>query len=92
MEADERKAAKARQAAAGPESGRGKKATGAVKLTEPVKGRALDKVAKALGMSRNTLKRAQAIVTMAKIDPAFANLQQAMDKTGKVNAPFRRLR
>ena len=40
LEAYERKAAKARQAAAGPASGRGKKATGVVKLTEPVKGRA----------------------------------------------------
>ena len=42
-------------------------------------------------MSRNTLQRARTIVTMAKTDPAFAKLQQAMDKTGKVNAPFRRL-
>ena len=42
-------------------------------------------------MSRNTLQRARTIVTMAKVDPDFAKLQQAMDKTGKVNAPFRRL-
>ena len=91
LEAYERKAAKARQAAAGPSSGRGRKATGSVKLTTPVKGRALDKIAKALGMSRNTLQRARTIVKMAKTDPALAKLQEAMDKTGKVNAPFRRL-
>jgi len=52
LEALERKAAKARQAAAGPASGRGKKATASVNFTEPVRGQALDKVAKALGMSR----------------------------------------
>ncbi|MGB6351780.1 MAG: MT-A70 family methyltransferase [Pseudolabrys sp.] len=92
LEALERKAAKARQAAAGPSSGRGKKATASVKFTEPVRGQALDKVAKALGMSRPTLQRARAIVTAAKIDPAFAKLQQAMDKTSKVNGPFRRLK
>lgn len=61
-------------------------------MTEPVKGRALDKVAKALGMSRNTLRRSQTIVKMAKVNPDFAKLQQAMDKTGKVSAPFRRLK
>ena len=91
LEALERKAAKARQAAAGPASGRGKKATASVNFTEPVRGQALDKVAKALGMSRPTLQRARAIVTMAQADPAFADLQKAMDKSGKVNAPFRRL-
>ena len=91
LEAYERKAAKARQAAAGPSSGRGRKATGVVNLTEPVKGRALDKIAKAVNMSRNTLQRAKTIVKMAKLDPNLAKYQQKMDATGKVNAPFRRL-
>ena len=92
LEAHERKAAKQRQAAAGPSSGRGKKLTGSAKLPTPVKGRALDHVAKALGMSRTTLQRARMIRDVAKTDPALAKLQAAMDKTGRVNAPFRRLK
>ena len=50
LEEHEKKAARARQAAAGPASGRGKKATGVVKLTEPVKGRALRLTSSARGL------------------------------------------
>lgn len=56
-------------------------------------GRALDKVAKATGMHRTTLARAEAIVDAAEAEPdKYGVLLAAMDKTGRVNAPFKRLK
>lgn len=45
LEPYERKAAAERQSKAGPTTGRGAKASGPVNFTEPVKGRASDKIA-----------------------------------------------
>ena len=57
------------------------------------KGRAADKAARVTGMSRRTLEKAAAIVDAAKAEPEkFDKLLKAMDKTGRVNAPYKRLR
>lgn len=55
-------------------------------------GRVADKVAVATGVSRKTLAKAEAVVTAAEEDPGkFGKLRAAMDRTGKVDGPFRRL-
>jgi N6-adenosine-specific RNA methylase IME4 len=83
LEAYERKAAKQRQGRAG--LARSEKFSGH-------KGRAADHIAASLCMSRPTLNKAQALVKAAKAFPEkFGDLVAKMDKTGKVNAPFRRL-
>jgi N6-adenosine-specific RNA methylase IME4 len=56
-------------------------------------GRALDKVAAVAGVSRPTLVKARAIVEAAKAEPEkYGNLLVDMDRTGRVNGPYRRLR
>jgi N6-adenosine-specific RNA methylase IME4/ParB-like chromosome segregation protein Spo0J len=53
----------------------------------------LDKIASPLGMSGRTLERAQAIVAAAEAEPEkYGKLVAAMDKTGRVNGPFKRLK
>jgi N6-adenosine-specific RNA methylase IME4 len=55
-------------------------------------GRALDKVARLAGVSRPTLKKAQQVCEAADAEPdRFGKLVEAMDKTGRVNGPHRRL-
>jgi N6-adenosine-specific RNA methylase IME4 len=94
IEPIERAEAKKRQATAGPASGRGKKnATGSGKLPTPVRGRAADKAAQATGKARRTLEKAGAIVAAAEAEPErFGKLLADMDRTGRVNGPFKRLR
>jgi ParB family transcriptional regulator, chromosome partitioning protein len=66
---------------------------GSGKLTEGQKGEAKDKIAKAVGLSRHTLEKAQEVVEAAKADPQqFADLQKEMDRTGKVSKPHAKLR
>jgi ParB/RepB/Spo0J family partition protein len=56
-------------------------------------GRALDKVAAVVGKHRTTIAKAEAIVDAAKAEPEkFGKLLEAMDKKGRVNAPYKRLR
>jgi N6-adenosine-specific RNA methylase IME4 len=55
-------------------------------------GRALDKIAKAVGKDRKTLAKAKAIVEAAEADPTYAPLVEKMDRTGKVDPVFRELR
>jgi N6-adenosine-specific RNA methylase IME4/ParB-like chromosome segregation protein Spo0J len=63
------------------------------KFTDLAKGNALDKIAKVTGISRVTLARAEAIVDAAEAEPEkYGRLRAAMDKTGRVNAPYKRLR
>ena len=74
LEPIERAAAKARQALAG---GKGRIASG--NLPTATKGRAADKAAKATGMARRTLEKAEAIVDAAQAEPEkFSKLQAAM--------------
>jgi N6-adenosine-specific RNA methylase IME4 len=57
------------------------------------KGRALDKIAKATGMHRTTLAKAEVIVDAAEAEPQrFGKLLADMDRTGRVNGVYRRLK
>lgn len=57
------------------------------------KGRALDKVAKVVGKDRTTLAKAEAIVDAAEAEPEkFAELLASMDRSGRVNGAYRRLK
>lgn len=56
-------------------------------------GRAADKVAKATGRDRKTLAKATAIVEAAKDEPEkFGKLVEDMDRTGRVDGPFKRMK
>ena len=56
------------------------------------KGRALDNVARVVGKDRRTIEKAAAVVDAAEAEPEkFGPLLAAMDKTGRVNAPYERL-
>jgi N6-adenosine-specific RNA methylase IME4/ParB-like chromosome segregation protein Spo0J len=56
-------------------------------------GRALDKVAAVAGKHRTTIAKAEAIVAAAEAEPEkYGKLVADMDRTGHVEAPFRRLR
>jgi ParB-like chromosome segregation protein Spo0J len=85
--------AKTRQAAAGPATGRGKKATSGAKLASTVRGKTRDLVAKRTGKSRTTLAKAEQVVEAAEAEPnKFAALAEEMDRTGKVDGPFKQLK
>lgn len=86
----ERKAAKARQAVAGPKQGKGAKPSASGKLPEPV-GDTRDKLAAAVGLSGRNLEKATAVVEAAEEDPAFAPLVEQMDRTG-VHRAYMQLR
>ena len=63
------------------------------KFPELVSGRALDKVAKTAGKDRKTIQKARAVRDAAKENPAqFAKLKEDMDRTGRVDGPFKRLK
>lgn len=56
------------------------------------KGRARDKVAKAVGVDRRTLDKAEAIVDAAEADPAaFGDIAEKMDSSGKVSPAYQEL-
>lgn len=54
--------------------------------------RAEDRIADAVGMSRNTLAKAEAVVEAAEADPVLAPLVEHMDETGKVEPAHRALK
>jgi N6-adenosine-specific RNA methylase IME4/ParB-like chromosome segregation protein Spo0J len=57
------------------------------------KGRAADKAAKATGMARRTLEKAEAIVDAAdENQERFGKLKADMDRTGRVDGIYRRLK
>ena len=57
------------------------------------KGRTAARIAKATGKCTRTLEKAAAIVDAAEADPnRFGPLVEAMDRTGRVNGPYKRLR
>lgn len=60
---------------------------------EPVeKGRTVAKIARATGKGARTLEKAEAIVAAAEKEPAkFGKLKSDMDKSGRVDGPFKRL-
>jgi ParB-like chromosome segregation protein Spo0J len=56
-------------------------------------GRALDKVAKVAGKDRKTIEKARAVRDAAHAEPGkFGKLQADMDRTGRVDGPFKRLK
>lgn len=63
------------------------------KAADPAqKGRAGDQAARYAGKDRRTLDKAKAIVTAAKDNPEkYGPLKADMDRTGKVNGPYKRL-
>jgi hypothetical protein len=65
----EKAAAKERQAKAGPQRGRGAKASGGGNLPQAVKGKSRDKAAKATGKKARTLAKAEAVVKAAQAEP-----------------------
>jgi ParB-like nuclease family protein len=57
------------------------------------KGRALDKVAAIVGKHRTTIAKAEAIVDAAEAEPEkYGRLATDMDRTGRVNGVYRRLK
>jgi len=85
--------AKSNQATAGPSSGRGVKRNGAGKFPEPVKGQVRDKVGAFAGVSGRTVEKIAAVVDAAKAEPdKYGRLLGDMDRTGRVNGVYRRLR
>jgi N6-adenosine-specific RNA methylase IME4 len=57
------------------------------------KGRAADKATKVTGKARRTLDKAEAIVVAAEAEPKrFGKLLDDMDRTGRVNGVYRRLK
>jgi hypothetical protein len=83
-ECAERKAAKARQREAGRT-----KASGNV----PEAGDTRDKIGKRLGISGRTYERAKAVVDAAEAEPEkYGKLLEDMDRTGRVNGVYRRLK
>jgi N6-adenosine-specific RNA methylase IME4/ParB-like chromosome segregation protein Spo0J len=62
------------------------------KLPEAEKGETREKIAKAIGKGARSLEKAEAIVAAAEAEPEkFDKLVEAMDRTGRVDGPFKRL-
>jgi len=58
----------------------------------PEVGRAADKLGAFVGKDRKTIEKAEAVVVAAEQNPEkFGPLVEAMDRTGRVNGPWRRL-
>lgn len=56
-------------------------------------GRVADRVAAFTGVKRRTLEKAERVVEAAERDPArYGDLKEQMDRTGKVNAPHKKLK
>ena len=84
IEAHERTAAKARQGV------RTDKHRGKVSTTF---GKARDQIGAVAGVSGRTLEKIVAVVAAAEAEPEkYSRLVEAMDKTGRVNGPYKRLR
>src|SRR6185437_3360153 len=72
------------------EAGRSK---ASVKFTEAEKGDAREKVARATGKSWRSIEKMEAIEDAAERDPErFGRLRENMNKTGRVDGPFKQLR
>jgi N6-adenosine-specific RNA methylase IME4 len=84
---EERRQARERQRVGGQ-----LKAEASGNLPQASKGRAGDKIAKAAGVSRRTLEKADAVVVAAERDPdRFAPLVEEMDLTGRIDGVHRKL-
>jgi ParB family chromosome partitioning protein len=87
-EAAEKKAARARQAAAGPKGSKSAPGNFPQALGDPERTR--DKVAAALGMSGKTYEKIQAVRQAAQQNPKrLGRVQERMDWSGKVDPAYR---
>ena len=85
--------AKSNQATAGPSSGRGAKRSGGGKFPPALKGKVRDKIGAFAGVSGRTVEKIAAIVDAADVEPAkFGKFLADMDRTGRVNGAYRRLK
>ena len=86
LEPLEKEAAKERQRESGKKHGKGQTASGKLPQAKPKRTpQAGDKVAAAVGVTRRTLDKAKEVVEAATADPEkYGDLQEAMDKKGKV--------
>src|SRR5262245_26619320 len=86
LEPKERAAAKKRQVIGG-------KLKASANLAGASKGDARDKIAAFTGVKRTTLAKAEAIVDASAAEPEkFGKFQEAMDRTGRVEGVYRRLK
>jgi ParB-like chromosome segregation protein Spo0J len=84
LDPDEKVAAKERQREGGRSKGK------ASRKFREAKGRAIDKVAKATGVSSRTIEKAETVVKAAEAAPEkYASVAAKMDRTGKVDPAFR---
>lgn len=61
-------------------------------IPQSVVGRAADKLSAFVGKDRKTIEKAEAVVAAAEQEPEkYGVLVEAMDRTGRVNGPWRRL-
>ena len=60
-------------------------------MPEGGNGETREKIAKATGKGARTLEKAEAIVEAAEANPELGKLVEAMDRTGRVNGPYKRL-
>jgi ParB family chromosome partitioning protein len=84
LEEIERKKAKERQGGAGRDR--------SSKLYERSKGRTDDRVAEAVGMKKDTYRKAKAVVDAAEADPALQPVVEQMDRSGKVDPAFKKVK
>ena len=85
--------AKQNQAAAGPSSGRGAKRNGGGNFPQALKGKTRDKIGAFAGVSGRTVEKIAAIVDAADANPEkFGRFKDDMDRTGRVNGPFNRVK
>ena len=57
-----------------------------------VRGKTIDKAAAIVGTSPETLRKAEAVVTAAEADPKLAPIVEEMDRTGKVDPAYRKVK
>jgi ParB-like chromosome segregation protein Spo0J len=91
LEELERPKAKARQKEHGGTAPGQAKNTGG-KLPEVSSGDTRDKVAEAVGMSGRTYEKAKAVVEAAEADPELRAVADEMDRTGKVEPAFQKVK
>lgn len=89
----EKKKAKERQAHGATAPGKpGATLFGTPSKPDPEKGRAIEKASAATGRSYKTVEKASAVVGAARKDPGkYGKLVEDMDRTGRVDGPFKRL-
>ena len=84
--------AKKNQAIAGPSSGRGAKRTDGGKFPQAVRGKTRDTFGALVGLSGRTVEKIVELCEAAEVEPEkFGKLKEDMDRTGRVEGPYKRL-